>query len=719
MFSSVLVATNAAFAGSYHYDPNRPASLDVVLNVIGKGRFEHRKSLESLIADAYSDKISAEHHEHFRAHEMFATLDAKGRHRARTLERLGFQPHHAMLSGLLLWLAVLPDDLYQAIQGTALLDADSMSAFAKMGKKISVASKQVQNLVSDDLRPLFEIDVLVNRVTMDVDWQAERDNRTTPVLADISYEQAYNGAMNIFCTDDGSGRAPRAMAWRKFWRNRWQWSAAGSIFTNNATDKRYVLSEREFKNKFVTLNVMPDLPFEHFAGRPAKLDARASVKYEWGKVRAIYGCDLTSYIMSAFAFDGCEDSLPGMFPVGRKANAKYVGSRVAGLLEGNLPFTLDFEDFNSQHSIPAMQGVLNAWLDKHQSTLTSDQLTAGKWTVDSLKHATIYNNLPGHQGTYKAKGTLFSGWRLTSFVNTVLNKIYSDMLLSDGGRSTSLHNGDDVLIGTRNFKTAVGAIRRAQDLNIRLQPTKTAFGSIAEFLRVDHASQDGGQYATRSIATLVHSRIESGPSSDIRSALESYESRFNDFLSRTGRIDLVIAMRAKCAERLATVFGSTTSLVEKLRLTHKVCGGLAAHKDADIDTIFESVTLGDIHLDVGEVDRVRKSNGVRSYAEELVNMFGLEGQLDKFVKRLRDATINACVKKRQILAHSINKSIEQYSVYRALYKVHSYVNHHADYGKAKLVGIAIDVLHSKDNCSALQFLLRNSLDPIKALQIVV
>lgn len=60
--------------------------------------------------------------------------------------------------------------------------------------------------------------------------------------------------------------------------------------------------------------------------------AYASIKYEWAKLRAIYGTDLTSYILTHFAFYNCEDCLPPMFPVGQKANPKFLKQRVRATL---------------------------------------------------------------------------------------------------------------------------------------------------------------------------------------------------------------------------------------------------------------------------------------------------------------------------------------------------------------------------------------------------
>ena len=87
-----------------------------------------------------------------------------------------------------------------------------------------------------------------------------------------------------------------------------------------------------------------------------------------------------------------------------------------------------------------------------------------------------------------------SGWRLTTFINSVLNCIYTKVMLAGAKTSyRSVHNGDDVMIGCNNFQLACRAIRLGLRKQVRLQRRKCAFGGLAEFLRVDHIRGDSGQ----------------------------------------------------------------------------------------------------------------------------------------------------------------------------------------------------------------------------------
>jgi hypothetical protein len=74
-------------------------------------------------------------------------------------------------------------------------------------------------------------------------------------------------------------------------------------------------------------------------------------------MRAIYGTDITSYVLTHFALLDCEESLPAQFPIGSKATTAKVVACVGAVLDNATPFCLDFEDFNSQHSRDHRRGL--------------------------------------------------------------------------------------------------------------------------------------------------------------------------------------------------------------------------------------------------------------------------------------------------------------------------------------------------------------------------
>jgi hypothetical protein len=432
------------------------------------------------------------------------------------------------------------------------------------------------------------------------------------------------------------------MAWKDYWDSRWQWSAAGSIHSQYPEDEAYIIrSDPALKNKFITIANMPSVKIAHFANRAPQIEAWASTKYEWGKQRAIYGTDLTSYTLAHFAFYNCEDVLPRQFPVGRDANDSNVTNRVAGILRSKLPFCLDFEDFNSQHSASSMRAVINAYLSVFGQRLTEEQQTAALWTAESIGQQRINDNV-GLKETYTARGTLLSGWRLTTFMNSVLNYIYTQMIMAEKGNpSAGLHNGDDVLIGVNNLGAVQTAAKNSRKYNVRMQPAKCAFGAIAEFLRIDHKRGSKGQYLSRAVATLVHSRIESRISTDARDLINSMEMRFGDCKARGMPPVLINALRDVYYTRQALICGNTFEELHAIKQTHRVCGGISGAFDADLEYIVEPGELDSKQVELPVLQ------GVVDYAAQLVRVLQLPIVNKKMEERLYKATLEAVVVKNR------------------------------------------------------------------------
>lgn len=471
-------------------------------------------------------KISASHHFHYYPKEVAAAIKSERRTEALSNLKLPKDTTLPFAAGFLMWLGTAPIYLVRLVCGSGLLKSSDTKDFIRIAKSISAEAKSLQNMVLEDLRPVFELDVLVNRIDGLVDWKQEKDNRTKLNTTNIPDDEIFCRAVNVFRDAEAIGRRPSKFTWDQFWESRWQWSAAGSIHSQYAEDEDYIIrSNPALKNKFITISNMPDVGMSYFSSRKAEIHAWASTKYEWGKQRAIYGTDLTSYNLAHFAFYNCENVLPNQFPVGTDASERNVVSRVAGVLKDRLPFCLDFEDFNSQHTAGSMRAVIDAYLSVFGTHMTEEQVEAARWTADSVAAQVIHDNV-GLKETYKAKGTLLSGWRLTTFMNSVLNYIYTRMIAGNKMHNkSSLHNGDDVLIGTKTLAITQACLRNGRKFNVRMQSSKCAFGAIAEFLRIDHRRGSKGQYLSRAVATIIHSRIESRISTDARDLVQSMENR--------------------------------------------------------------------------------------------------------------------------------------------------------------------------------------------------
>nr|WNM95053.1 MAG: RNA-dependent RNA polymerase [Diaporthe helianthi totivirus 1] len=659
-------------------------------------------------------KITSAHHIHFTPLEVDVSTTGLSKSDAEDSTRWPNDATLSMAAGMMLWYRSLKRGHRSAVKECGLLKCRTVTEFKKLAKDVSVECKSLQNLVSEDLRPLFEIDVIVNRVDGDVDWQVEKNNRTEPRLAELDYSEVYAAARAIFRQASLIGRKPMSTDWSKYWASRWQWSAAGSIHSQHIDDEAFIVrSSRELKNKFITIANMPNITMDYFTSRSPEIQGWASTKYEWGKQRAIYGTDLTSYALSNFAFYNCENVLPNRFPVGKDANDLNVVSRVTGVLRNRLPYCLDFEDFNSQHSVSSMRAVIDAYGDCFKSVLSEEQYSAIQWTSESVKTQIINDNV-GLKQRYKAKGTLLSGWRLTTFVNSVLNAVYTDKLCEGVKvQGSSLHNGDDVLIGATNLEVARRCLAVGKELGIRIQPAKCAFGGIAEFLRIDHVRGSKGQYLTRAVATLVHSRIESKMSTDARDLVQSMENRFSDCRSRGMSLGVIARLRSLYYSRQAKICGNSKEEMYIIKQTHRVSGGISE----------EIGSTNEFEIEAGVTRKgdviVPRLLGVDAYARQVAVSLGMESREVEMRKRLYKATYEAVVPKSRSMKIGLNSNRQWCDNVKAMYKAFKGSIDVAGYGKAALVGFALDLLTRDKPDATLVMALKRSPDPAKLIKYLV
>lgn len=712
-----VVALIAAHFSEYPVFYNDPASLDnIKLYVSDQVKQQNTKIQQKIkveeIKNLEKTKISGEHHIHFTAQEIWDTLNDKERKRARLALCLPADSSTTFVAGTMTWLATLSDEMVKLVLDAGLFQAQDQKQFGRIGKAISVRAKSLQNTAGEDLRPLFEIDVLINRYLGEPIWDQEKENRTNPNLAQINPGKVYREAVRLFSRVDNHKEKVRKLKWDDYWAARWQWSATGSIHSQYDEDGKYIAKERELKNKFISLCKIPKRNIEHFLNRKPEIRAWTSTKYEWAKLRAIYGTDLTSYVLTHFVFYNCEDTLPSQFPVGKKARPSYVSASVDAVLQHREAFCLDFEDFNSQHSNENMQAVMQAWLDVNKDGLSEEQFEAGKWAVQSVAN-TIIEDRSGTKTTYKSEGTLMSGWRLTTFINSVLNYIYTQACtvgVKEAGYS--VHNGDDVLMGINRPSTLAMILTNARERNVRIQKTKCAFGGIAEFLRVDHRRGEFGQYVTRSVATLMHARIESKMAISTVDYVEAMESRLFDFNIRTENGSLTSRLRKTYYERLSELYELEEDDLFKIKTTHRVAGGISENPLADVDCKVE------LEEGVNTVELEKELPGVRDYSEKLVRDLEMDQEAQEVYKNIYKSTLDAVQLVRRKCKLILNDRAQQYRVLRGIYGAYSDMKGDTVLGKAMLTGFAFDVLNKSGNYGNLMSMVAASSNKMQYLRTV-
>lgn len=521
----------------------------------------------------------------------------------------------AFVVGVILYALQLDDQMRSMWLSSDILDGDVMNYYNRC-KQITIFVKALQNNICLDLTPFFEMETLVNRGTGSMDWAKEKRNRTQLNVINMTGSEAYQQAVRLFSECRVDGGLPMVMDYKKYWQTRWEWTPPGSVHSQYESDLQYIPDVREVKNKKIFLLSMPnELPYEHWYSRTPENCAWPSVKYEWGKQRAIYGSDITNFVMSNLGLLGCENVFDSRFPVGANAVEAGVRKRVQHVLAHSTQYCLDFEDFNSQHSIEVMSAVIMAYRDVYGDVLSKDQILALNWTVDSVREQYVMR--PGTTDReYKLKGTLFSGWRLTSFMNTVCNYIY----LSEPIRKMkllSLHNGDDVLIGVDTVGQVITMMKHAVKYNCRLAPHKCYLAGVREFLRIDHRrSGKGGQYLSRAVSTLVHGRTESMLPNSVVALVKSYDTRLSEIFERNAsNIELGLRIRNRLDKFTADKWSIPLDQIRHLRSAHITQGGLCETMRGDVTINYEEVTMPPKRYEHGEIESIKNDIKNRRLSE--------------------------------------------------------------------------------------------------------
>jgi len=282
----------------------------------------------------------------------------------------------------------------------------------------------------------------------------------------------------------------------EYWNSRWQFTKSGSHnhhIEKRAFGKNITPSGRNTRKTFSEYcdnNVI-------LATDPCII-ATPSVKKEHGKDRWLYNCDTISYYNFDYLLRPIERvwrSNKVLLDPQFAAKTKMYDS-ISKHKQYNL--MLDFDDFNSQHSLASMAAVFEA-LDGIAPPAILE------WCVKAQHNQYIHTK----DGNVKLTNTLFSGHRATTFINTVLNAAYIRLALQRCEHAStelrhSFHAGDDVLM---QFLTLAGCeelLEQMTKLGFRLNPTKQSIGvGCGEFLRTQFTPSFGRAYVARSIASLV------------------------------------------------------------------------------------------------------------------------------------------------------------------------------------------------------------------------
>lgn len=653
-----VVATN-------HYDYY---DMDYDLDL----QFDHMDTREvcERIHQMPVSRITQDHHQYVTHHELEEVLPkVTDRRRERFLaikeallraKELDFNNRVSAVT-LVLYLAIAPIFAVRLVIDIIATSRGS-GEFMRRLKAEGGAAKQLQTIFRDDLASVYELNVLRNRVFDTVDWDKEIHNRVEPATAPISRERVFKRAARIFQVAASEGAMPVRRRWSEYWANRIASMPNGSVVSQYPEDRR-IKEQLPFDGRVKSAWFAANTKKNHkeWLERKPEIYASTSTKYEWGKTRALYGCDVTSFLHADFAMNKVEDTLPSYFPVGARASDTYV-KKVLERMNYGIPFCYDYDDFNSQHSTENMVAVIDAWHMVFGHHLTDEQVESLRWTAQSVKEQ--YVNFNEVHRVVRVNGTLLSGWRLTSFINTVLNRVYLEEAGLAENVEYAVHNGDDMYASCATILNAMKVVRNGRRLGIRAQVSKTNIGTIGEFLRVDARARNktSAQYLARAISTAVHGRVEIGKANDARNALMAVKTRVDAIVNRGGDTAVAKALLSAQIGFLKGLFKLDDRTAHLLIHAHPVQGGSDVNAEVqryrlrltylvdenERDTLrsrFAAIKPG-VHDYVEAVKRSLKLTNIRVTDSDVINLFA--DQLLRW-KSTYETVIDGDLTRRRIL----------------------------------------------------------------------
>lgn len=317
-------------------------------------------------------------------------------------------------------------------------------------------------------------------------------------------QEALAAIVGDIIAEELAGRTVTFEPLADFWTRRWAWCVNGS-------HSRLVEKSLKFNSTVAFPGVdqvyrrmfSEAYPTEPISTWDGHTYVSASSKLEHGKTRAIFACDSRSY----FAFEHLLGPVsaawlnskvlldPGKF--GHLGIARRVLGAGGARGEG-VNIMLDYDDFNSQHSLESQQTVIRVLCER---TGYPPELAAT--LVHSFSDMNVY--VAGKR-IGRATGTLMSGHRGTTFLNSVLNAAYIRMACGNSlyNKLHSLHVGDDVYINAPTYPDAGTVLQRTAALGCRMNPAKQSVGTEgAEFLRLGIRKTHAVGYLARSVASAV------------------------------------------------------------------------------------------------------------------------------------------------------------------------------------------------------------------------
>jgi len=346
---------------------------------------------------------------------------------------------------------------------------------------------------------LIELHTLQGRGVKSLDLESETRGRCDETLCDTvtvdnveRFRQVVRHILSYEC--------PRNIVFEdvdKFWQRRWGWCVNGSHSRLRETNEgTFCVNVPGRLHRRAYSEMLEENPLKEWNNVSY---FNASEKLEHGKTRVIYSCDSVTYFNFEHLLRPVERVWKGVRVELNPGNLGTTGMarRVLRMKQkGSVNIMLDYDDFNSQHSLVSQKIVIEE-LCKH---VGYDEVMTSR-LLGSFDRSRVF--VTGKDMGY-LKGTLMSGHRCTSFVNSILNYAYLLYYVPEIEGMQSIHVGDDVYISAPTIEATERIMNRVKSSPLRMNPMKQSIGFLsAEFLRIAHTETHANGYIARAIASTI------------------------------------------------------------------------------------------------------------------------------------------------------------------------------------------------------------------------
>ncbi|BAM93353.1 RNA dependent RNA polymerase [Rosellinia necatrix quadrivirus 1] len=566
--------------------------------------------------------------------------------------------NYTMFTTIALAVSGLPPQARFLINKWGGWSCESAKDYHKNAKNFSTACKSLDNKVvllgePLDLAVFFEWETVLNRGHGKMSWSAEiRDRRDASQNVDLPLTEAEGHIRDIMIEikrkmKRRGGKDLLHRSWEQFYSARARETPAGSA---SSLDPYILECKQAVKNatkaditKTQVLAFMEDgYTIDRLLSKPPMVLATVSIKYEWGKMRALFAAVVEHYLLAAFAFTGVEDFMPDDCPVGKGADASAVCAKVMAMAKRSVYVCVDAANFNILHTFALMSAVIRIYGEVFDDWLSDEQKATVKWLEQAeldqrvvLTRSQLDTDLyeegvrdgwiaqDGDKLIVTVLGGLFSGHRLTMFINTVLNRVYYRVACARAyTQPDALHSGDDVFACYLTIAEALSVKAGFKSFGYTLQLTKCFLLGVAEFLRISHKNNNTSQYYARSCATSVHGRIETGEANDMQALATANVTRACEAMLRYGdrRIFMqVLNMQnaGVCARWSVPCYVYAAYLVTPTLLGGMRCG----HSSESLIANFAIERIANVNSPA--VAFFQTTPGVKQAARDIVHALGL------------------------------------------------------------------------------------------------